>query len=239
MLQVVLQAAAGYCAFRQDRGKEFLAGFAAQAVAVQGFRIGLGETELDQRPSGRTTDYPRAIPRRRPLVPPVLRASASPTGRRLALWLMAWRLWSACRGWNRTAARQRRSRLALWSAVSPMVRRQVSRRGGSGWAILSTSDPARVTRSEVAVQPQTQGIGAGIVRREVGVRQVVDGQRHRGSVVQPTARFERGAKLEHTAKVVILTVGGIEPGIRLASVNQRGPSGTCGTGPTPSRRLPR
>ena len=58
VLQVLLPAAAGYCAYRQDRGKDFLAGFVSQAVVVQTFRIGLGESEINQRPSGSYHGFP-------------------------------------------------------------------------------------------------------------------------------------------------------------------------------------
>lgn len=58
VLQVALPLAAGVCAVRQDRGKDFVAAFAVETVTVQGLKYGLGSAPINQRPNGGSHGFP-------------------------------------------------------------------------------------------------------------------------------------------------------------------------------------
>lgn len=57
-LQLALPIAAGVCAFRQHRQKDFLAAVAVESVTVQGLKYGLGSASINQRPRGGTHGFP-------------------------------------------------------------------------------------------------------------------------------------------------------------------------------------
>lgn len=58
VLAAALPLAAGWCAVRQHQGKDFLAGFVAQAAVVEGLKYGLGENPINERPNGHWQGFP-------------------------------------------------------------------------------------------------------------------------------------------------------------------------------------
>lgn len=58
VLAVLLPLTAGACAVQQGEGRDFLAGFLAQGAVVEGFKYGLGESDLNQRPNGHYQGFP-------------------------------------------------------------------------------------------------------------------------------------------------------------------------------------
>lgn len=57
-VQIALPLLAGYCAVKQGRAKDFVAGFAVETVAVQGLKYGLGNAKINQRPNGGDRGFP-------------------------------------------------------------------------------------------------------------------------------------------------------------------------------------
>jgi membrane-associated phospholipid phosphatase len=57
-VQLALPALAGICAARQGRTGDFLAGFAAETLTVQGLKHGLGDVPLNRRPNGGPYGFP-------------------------------------------------------------------------------------------------------------------------------------------------------------------------------------
>jgi membrane-associated phospholipid phosphatase len=58
ILQYALPLTAAVCAQRQHRLGSYAAGFVAQAAVTQGFKHGLGDAEINQRPNGQSHGFP-------------------------------------------------------------------------------------------------------------------------------------------------------------------------------------
>lgn len=58
IMQIALPAAAAVCAARQGRFGEYAGRFAAQTAIVHGFKRGLGESDINRRPSGSYKGFP-------------------------------------------------------------------------------------------------------------------------------------------------------------------------------------
>ena len=58
LLQYALPVTAAVCAHHQHRLGSYAAGFVAQAAVTQGFKYGLGDAEINQRPNGQSHGFP-------------------------------------------------------------------------------------------------------------------------------------------------------------------------------------
>jgi membrane-associated phospholipid phosphatase len=57
-LEVGFPLAAAICAFRQHRLASYATGFAAQTAVTQGFKHGLGDAPINERPNGQSQGFP-------------------------------------------------------------------------------------------------------------------------------------------------------------------------------------
>ena len=58
VLELALPIAAGVCAYRQDRGPEFVAGLVVNQAVVNGLKGGLGHSSVNLRPDGNYEGFP-------------------------------------------------------------------------------------------------------------------------------------------------------------------------------------
>jgi membrane-associated phospholipid phosphatase len=58
VLQIALPVAAAVCAARQHRFASYATGLAALTAVTEGFKYGLGNTEINQRPNGQSHGFP-------------------------------------------------------------------------------------------------------------------------------------------------------------------------------------